>query len=81
MLAYCYFFGLGVVADLVEAIRLYTLAAENGNMFAKYELAILRRDGIWIEEDWPKALRLFQESAGMGFSDAQVELGRIVKAG
>ena len=52
-----------------------TLGKEIGTPKAKYEIAILYRDGLGVAKNPPMALQLIQEAANQGYGPAQFDLG------
>lgn len=66
--------------DEREVARL-TPSAERGDANAQYELANMYMDGKGVEQDFDKALRLYELSANQGFTKAQHFLGVIYDKG
>jgi TPR repeat protein len=64
-----------VVKDLVEAARLYKLAAESGSAIAQYNLGLCCNDGVGVEQAHAAAARWFRAAADQGFAAAQYSLG------
>jgi TPR repeat protein len=58
-LATCYERGLGVALDLAEALRLYRLAAMQGNRFARYSLGTFYQNGIQVKKDLNEARQYY----------------------
>jgi len=58
-----------------KAFELFTRAATQGDPEAMFELAKLYEKGIGTEQNFPKALELYQKSADLGFADAINDLG------
>lgn len=52
-----------VPRDYAEAAKWYLAAAENGNMFAQYELADLYVRGLGVPQDYRQALHWFEKAA------------------
>ncbi len=63
--------GDGVEKDMKEAIRLYELAAGQGNAVAQKNLAICYKNGDGVEKDMKEAIRLYELSADQGNAVAQ----------
>ena len=71
-----YFYGAhGVKKDVKRAFVLFTLAAEQGDANAQYELAISYRDGDGTKPDVKRALELYTLAAEQGLAKAQYNLG------
>jgi hypothetical protein len=66
--------------DAGEVDRLTPLAAK-GDAKAQYELANMYMDGKGVEQDFTKAVQLYELSANQGFVDAQHYLGVIYDKG
>jgi len=67
--------GQGVKADLAEAARLYTKAAEQGEAGAQYSLGALYRDGAGVPQDAAKAAYWFGRAAAPDQTIAQANTG------
>jgi len=67
-----YYKGNGVKLDIQQGIKWLTKAAEQGQVNAQFNLALLYYQGIGV-----KAIELFTDSAEQGKVDAQYNLGRI----
>jgi hypothetical protein len=76
-----YFNGQGVKRDLNEAIRLYTLSANQGHPGAQCNLGNIYSDGLGVEKDLNEAIRLYTLSANQGFAAAQCNLGNMYETG
>jgi uncharacterized protein len=61
--------------DYKEAVRLYRLAAEQGNAKAQYNLGVMYAEGLGIPEDYKEAFRLFRLAAEQGDAPAQYLMG------
>lgn len=74
-LALMYELGLGVPKDSAESLRLYGLAAEQGQPLAQYNFArlILRQTNALANR--PRAEQWLTRSADQGLAEAQLELG------
>ena len=53
----CYQNGVGVVKDDKEAVRLYSLAAQQGHSDAQYNLGLCYRNGVGVVKDDKEAAR------------------------
>ena len=71
--------GLGVPQDDKRAFKLYTMAAEQGDVTAMLNLGILYVSGAGTEKDLVKAKELFVKAATFGEVNAIRALGRIDK--
>lgn len=72
--------GNGVPADPARAAELYERVIRmpdlNGSQaIAANSLGVLYYSGIGVEQDYNEALRLFTESAGVGYSEAAFRIG------
>ena len=74
--------GEGAKADEAEAARWFRKAALQGNVEAQYHLALLVSKGAkGLKQDWPTALKLFQDAAAKGHASAMNALGRAYQTG
>ncbi len=69
--------GRGVEKDEAEAVRLYRLAADQGDAAAQYNLGRMFEKGKGVEKDEAKAVRLYRLSAKQGYSPSQEALKRL----
>ncbi|MEP9354027.1 tetratricopeptide repeat protein [Xanthobacter sp. KR7-65] len=71
--------------DMSEARRLYTWAAEQGNVRAMHALAMLLSEGslpgLSGKPDWAGAMKWFRAAAELGHRDSQYNLGVIYARG
>lgn len=65
----------GVAKDEHEAVRLYTLAAEQGNDAAQFYLGSCYDNGTGVAQDEREAVRLYTLAAEQGYAFAQFILG------
>jgi TPR repeat protein len=78
----CQSYGLGgVVQDYAEAVRLYSLAAAQGNALAQYNLGLMFENGQGVAQDYAEAVRLYSLAAEQGLAGAQDNLGWMVQNG
>jgi TPR repeat protein len=63
--------------DPLKAVAWIEKAADGGNASAQYALAKFYRDGIYVEKDMQKALKLFTLSAEQKNDYAAYQLGRL----
>ena len=62
--------GEGVRQDAAEALRLYTLAAEQGAATAQVNVGIMRMQGFDVEQDDNEAVKWFGRAADQGHAQA-----------
>ena len=65
--------------DLKEAIRLWTLAADQGDASAQYILGLCYKNGEGVEKDLKEAVRWFRLAAEKGNNNAKMGLAGIKK--
>ena len=73
-LAIMYADGYGIEKNLKEAVRLFTLAAEQGDVDSQFNLALMYKDGEGVEKNLEEAVRLYTLAADQGDADAQFNL-------
>lgn len=71
----CYFVGIGVVKDIVEAARWFQLSADQGCAAGQCMLGACYGTGTGVLEDSRKAVQLYQLAADQGDAIAQSNLG------
>jgi TPR repeat protein len=72
----CYEFGGGGVAqDNAEAVRLYRLAAAQGDASAQYNLGYMIEKGYGVAQDTAEAIRWYRLAAEQGHAGAPYRLG------
>jgi TPR repeat protein len=76
-LATLYEWGAGVPQDLVEAARLYRLAAEQGYPAGQYNLGNVYAHGIGVEQDNARAYMWYSIAADEGDEDGPYDRDRI----
>lgn len=67
--------------DLKQAYEYYRIAAEDGFMYAQYELANLYDNGLGVEQDIVQAAYWYQKAAEQGHMESQFQLGLILDLG
>ena len=67
--------GDGVAEDDAEAVRWYRLAAEQGYVFAQFNLGVMYSRGEGVPEDDAEAVRWYRLAAEQGDALAQASLG------
>jgi TPR repeat protein len=70
-----YLNGTGVTQDNFEALRWFTLAAEQDNPNAQYNIAVMYLNGIGVVKDPQQAIHWFLRAANNGDSPSQFTLG------
>jgi TPR repeat protein len=65
----------GVPKDYAEAVKWYRLAAEQGNVFAQYELGRMYHNGTGVPKDYAEAAKWWRLAAEQGNAGAQSNLG------
>jgi TPR repeat protein len=73
--------GVGISANLNEAIKWYTRAAENGDSFAQTKLGLCYSDGEGVPENELIAVKWWTKAAHQGMMDAQRLLGYAYASG
>ncbi len=71
----------GIVKDETKAARLYELAVESGNNFAKAHLALLLMEGKGVLRDVDRAITLTKEASLSGIAMAQFNLACYLEQG
>ena len=79
--AMLYLLGRGVKQDLKEAVRLFSIMAEEGNEYAQANLGLMYSDGKGVKKDYEKALYWFKKSAEQGNAGAIMSLGFLYAKG
>ena len=74
--------GKGVAVDEAEAARWFRQAALQGNVEAQYHLArLVSRGTKGLKQDYPTALKLYQDAAAKGYAPAMDALGQAYQQG
>lgn len=81
MLGRCHHFGWGGPVNYDEAAKHYAKAAELGDLWGNYNLAIMTMRGIGMEVDLPRALVLFRNGAERGHAKSMNLLARFIEEG
>ena len=71
----------GITADPPRAFKLFTAAAEKGNIKAMHNLAIAYAEGLGTEKDEAKAAHWFQRAAERGYVDSAFDLAVLYERG
>jgi TPR repeat protein len=69
--------GRGVAQDYAEAVRLYSLAAAQGNAFAQFNLGVMFEKGRGVAKDRAEAIRWYRLAAAQGNAGATAALKRL----
>src|SRR5439155_16541323 len=67
--------------DYVEALRLYTMAADAGNPVAQTNLGTSYVEGRVVKQDYAQAAAWFRKAAAQGDPQAQFNLARMYDSG
>lgn len=76
-----YLLGRGVPQSDEKAFHYFSIAAENGDVFAANELGYLYAAGKGTSVDYAKALSFYQQAAEHGLASAQYNLGLMYATG
>ncbi len=77
-----YYLGVGVETDLAEALKMYMMAADQGDMKGQFESAsIIEKYNAGSVGELRKALDLYHDSANQDYVNAQYRLGAIYEEG
>ena len=79
--AMMYLLGRGVKQDFKEAVRLFSIMAEEGDEYAQANLGLTYADGKGVKKDYEKAFYWFKKSAEQGNASALTSLGRFYNEG
>lgn len=74
LLGYVYYYGDGVEKNDKTAFEYFQKSAEMGYFPAKRELAIFYREGIYVDQDFAKAISITRDLAEHGDIDSQYQL-------
>ncbi len=61
--------------DFSNALRIFRLAAEQGDSTAQYNLGVMHYYGQGVPQDFREAVKWYRKSAEQGLSEAQHNLG------
>ncbi|MFQ6022432.1 MAG: tetratricopeptide repeat protein [Acidiferrobacterales bacterium] len=81
LLGIVYSNGLGVQADMTEAVHWYRLAASQGHIEAQYNLGVAYSQGTGVVADALAAAGWYRKAALQGSTDAQFNLGLLYAQG
>ena len=73
--AMLYLYGRGVKQDFKEAVRLFSIMAEEGDEYAQANLGLMYEDGKGVKQDYKKAVYWFKKAAEQGNASALTSLG------
>ena len=74
-LGICYYAGMGVASNHVEAVKWYRKSAERGYAAAQSNLGWCYGSGIGVAKDVVEAVKWYRRAAEQGFATAQFNLG------
>ena len=77
LLAYLLMTGQGGAVDMSRAIRLYTAAAERGDVDAQNNLGEINETGRGLTRNLDEAIRWYERAAEQGLGSAQFNAGRL----
>lgn len=80
-LGVCYENGFGIEKNVVEAARLYKLAADQGFSYGQFLLAICYKNGIGVNLDKQESFRLYRLSGENGYIPAWSNVGLCYESG
>jgi hypothetical protein len=69
-----------VAQDLVEAVRYYRLAAEQGLAYAQLQLGVCFENGEGVAQDWAEAVRFYRLAAAQSGALCAAQLARVTAA-
>jgi len=81
MLGYKYLEGDGVEKNVREAVKWFTLAADNGDVYAAYTLGRTFHAGDGIPQDYAEAMKWFRVAAEMGDASSQYRVAEMYQTG
>ena len=70
-----YVLGRGVKQDFKEAVRLFSIMAEEGDEYAQANLGLMYEGGKGVKQDYKKAVYWFKKAAEQGNASALTSLG------
>jgi len=81
-LASAYYLGThGVSKDLKVAYRLFSMAADQGEISSQYTLGIMHLNGEGVAQDYVAAAEWFSKAANAGSAGAQLQLAHMYEQG
>ena len=57
-----------------KAVRLFRVAAENGDKFSQHCLGVILYQGQWVKQNYTEAFKWLNLAAKQGFSQAKLDL-------
>ena len=76
-----YAYGKGVEQDYTTAVKWWKRAAQQGDVYAQYNLGQMYEEGKGVAQNYSEATKWYQHSAEQGYVDAQVMLGMMYYQG
>ena len=73
--AMMYLLGRGVKQDFKEAVRLFSIMADEGSEYAQANLGLMYANGDGVKKDYKKAVYWFRKAAEQGNASALTSLG------
>ncbi|GJD10879.1 Protein sel-1 homolog 2 [Galdieria sulphuraria] len=77
-IGYCYYYGIGTLKNISEAVHWFREAASKGSVDALYNLGMLSWKGLDEYENIPNAYSYFLKASKHGHSHATYRLGELV---
>lgn len=71
----------GLSVDFKKSFEFFAMAANNGNVTARYEMAMCLEDGIGVTKDLKRAVEIYQALADLNHGPAQNNLGLLYANG
>ena len=76
-----YQFGKGVLKDDKQALKWYRKAAEQGYVFAQFNLGVMYDNGEGVLEDDKEAVKWYRKAAEQRYAKAQLKFGLMYAKG
>lgn len=70
----CYFKGLGISLDYIQAVSLFKKAAIKGSACAQFNYALCLENGKGTDKNLNEALKWYQKSADKGYESAKQKI-------
>ena len=61
--------------DYATALREFRPLAEQGNVYAQFNLGLMYNNGLGVTQDYSEAVKWYRKAAEQGHADAQYNLG------
>ena len=69
--------GQGVPQNYAAALKLFRLAADQGNAVAQYNIGLIYKNGNGVPQNYAQAVKWYRLAADQGNADAQSNLGHM----